>query len=198
VPHASGTRRSGRPGGVSAPPGGSWRVQRETACASLRVVAEASGGGARRPVRRDRDGGASRNRTRPVEVLLALLVLLFGGLPGCTRGDAARTAAAQFIDAYYIEANLPKARDEAVGLARSKIEDQIKLVSGQSPADPGQRPTIHYELLQAQDQAERDRRGFLFELSIHLDGGEKLARRTLVTMREEGGTWRVANFQELD
>jgi len=117
---------------------------------------------------------------------------------GCSRGDAARTAAEHFIDAYYVEANLPKAREEAVGLARSKIEDQVKLLAGQAPSDPGQRPTIHYELLQAQDEAERDRRGFVFELSIHLDGGEKLARRTLVTMRDEGGAWRVANFQELD
>jgi len=127
-----------------------------------------------------------------------VFVVFFVVVSACSRGDAARTGAEHFIDAYYVEANLPKARDEAVGLARSKIEDQVKLVSGQAPADPGQRPTISYRLLQSQDEAERDRRGFVFELSIHLDGGEKLARRTLVTMKEEGGAWRVANFQELD
>ncbi|MEI8360384.1 MAG: hypothetical protein WCH13_18105 [Deltaproteobacteria bacterium] len=136
-------------------------------------------------------------RRLPGRILLSLASVLLVA-QGCSRGDPVRSGAEHFVDAYYVEVNLPRARDEAVGLARSKIEDQIKLLAGQGPPDSGARPTIHYKLLQSQDEAQHDRRGFLFELSIHLDGGETLARRSLVTMREEGGAWRVANFQEID
>jgi hypothetical protein len=103
------------------------------------------------------------------------------------------------MDAYYVEIDLPRARDEAVGLARAKVEEQMKLLSGQAVAEAASRPSIHYRFLEQQAaDRERDRRGYLFELTISLDGGNQIQQRALVTVRQEGGGWHAANFQEID
>ena len=86
---------------------------------------------------------------------------------------------------------------ESVGLARAKVERELKLIQGQQPAEDALRPRIHYRFLEQQDSG-RDRRGFLYELTISFDGGEQLQRRALVTVREEDGAWHAVNFLELD
>ena len=141
---------------------------------------------------------------RAIDRRSALLLLVgVGGASaaaeGCSHGDAGRTAAERFVDAYYVEIDLSRARDEAVGLARAKVEDQMKLLSGQAMPDPASRPSVHYRFLE-QDQAARanDRRGYLFELTISFDGGEQIHRRALVTVAQESDAWHAANFQEID
>jgi len=130
--------------------------------------------------------------------------LLAGLLPGllavagCTSDDPARAAAERFVDQYYVEIDLPGAREEAVGLARAKVEHELALIEGQPPPEDALRPRIHYRFLEQQDPGSRDRRGFLYELTISFDGGQQLQRRALVTVREDEGAWRAVNFQELD
>lgn len=126
-------------------------------------------------------------------VLLALLAVA----PSCTSDDPARAAAERFVDQYYVEIDLPGALDESVGLARAKVERELGLIQGQQPAEDALRPRIHYRFLEQQDSG-RDRRGFLYELTISFDGGEQLQRRALVTVREEDGAWHAVNFLELD
>ena len=71
-------------------------------------------------------------------------------------------------------------------------------MSGQQIVEPASRPSVHYRFLEQQAVgAERDRRGFLFELMISL-GGDALTRRALVTVRQDGDAWHAANFQEMD
>jgi len=125
----------------------------------------------------------------------AAIVLLV--LAACTSDDPARAAAERFVDEYYVEIDLPAARQHAVGLARAKVEREIELLQGVTPAEATVRPRIHYRFLEHQDSG-RDRRGFLYELTISFDGGEQVMRRALVTVREEQGAWLAANFQELD
>jgi hypothetical protein len=126
-----------------------------------------------------------------------LAVLFFAMLAGCSQGDPARAAAERFVDRYYVEINLPAAREEAVGHAREKVDNQITLLSGVAQPEAASRPTVHYRFLEQQGETERDRRGFLYELTITMDG-DQAKRKALVTVREDGGTWRAANFQEID
>lgn len=134
-----------------------------------------------------------RTSVRAALCVLACLVLA----AGCTSDDPARAAAERFVDQYYVEIDLPGAREESVGLARAKVERELKLLEGVAPAEDALRPRIHYRFLEQQDPG-RDRRGFVYELTISFDGGEQVQRRTLVTVREEEGAWHAVNFQELD
>jgi hypothetical protein len=130
-------------------------------------------------------------------VAAGLLAALLALAPGCTSDDPARAAAERFVDQYYVEIDLPGALAESVGLAHAKVQRELELIKDQPPPEDALRPRIHYRFLE-QQSSERDRRGFLYELTISFDGGTQLQRRALVTVREEEGGWQAVNFQELD
>jgi hypothetical protein len=135
---------------------------------------------------------ARPDRTRAAALVATLLVA-----GACTSDDPARAAAERFVDAYYVEIDLREAREEAAGLARAKVERNMKLIEGMAPPEDIARPRVHYRFLEQQDSS-RGRRGFLYELTISFDGGDQVQRRTVVTVGEEGGAWHAVNFQEVD
>jgi hypothetical protein len=139
--------------------------------------------------------GTRRARSGRGGVAPALLVAL---ALACSSGDPARAAAERFVDQYYVEIDLHRARDEASGLARDKVEREMKLLEGITPAEAAVRPSIHYRFLEQQDAEGRDRRGFLYELTITFNGGDQVQRRALVTVSQDQGAWHAVNFQEID
>lgn len=126
-------------------------------------------------------------------MLLALLVSL-----GCEPVDPARAGAERFIDRYYVEINLPEAKEQAVGFAIAKLDREMKLLEGIDSPESSGKPHVNYRFLEERAGADADNRGFLYELTITFGGGAEVVRRTLVTVRSDEGAWRVANFQELD
>jgi hypothetical protein len=128
-------------------------------------------------------------------VIAALLLL--AALAGCTSDDPARAAAERFVDQYYVEIDLTGAHEESTGLARAKVEREMKLLEGVQAAEESSRPRVHYRFLE-QQQPGRDRRGFVYELTITFDGGDQIQRKTLVTVGEAEGAWHAVNFQEID
>ena len=132
---------------------------------------------------------------RALRVLATVALIALAA--ACTSDDPARAAAERFVDQYYVEINLPAAREESVGLARDKVEREMKLLEGVTPAEAAVRPRIHYRFLE-QQSSDRDRRGYLYELTITFDSGEQVMRRALITMRDDQGTWHAVNFQEMD
>jgi len=140
---------------------------------------------------------SARREPRAGAVLARAMLVLFATFASCTSDDPARAAAERFVDAYYVEIDLPEAREEAAGLARAKVERNMKLIEGMAPPEDIARPRVHYRFLEQQDSS-RGRRGFLYELTISFDGGDQVQRRTVVTVGEEGGAWHAVNFQEID
>ena len=134
--------------------------------------------------------------SRDAHAVVAALALL-AAVAGCTSDDPARAAAERFVDQYYVEIDLPGAHEEAVGLARAKVEREMKLLEGVQPADETSRPRVHYRFVEQQEPG-RDRRGFVYELTISFDGGDQVQRHALVTVGEADGAWHAVNFQELD
>lgn len=124
-------------------------------------------------------------------------VALLAAASGCTSDDPARAAAERFVDRYYVEIDLPRARDEAGGLARAKVEREMRLLEGITPPEESARPRVHYRFVEQQEPG-RDRRGFVYELTISFQGSDQVQRRALVTVGQEEGAWRAVNFQEMD
>lgn len=138
--------------------------------------------------------GCFTNRERRAVLAATSLVVV---LAGCSSDDPARAAAERFVDRYYVEIDLARAHDEALGLARAKVEREMKLLEGVQPAEESSRPRVHYRFVEQQEPG-RDRRGFIYELTISFDGGDQIQRRALVTVGEESGAWHAVNFQEMD
>lgn len=150
------------------------------------------GSGARPRTTRVARGGPTR-RVATGSVLALALSLAFA----CSESDPARVAADRFVDGYYVEIDLPQARDQAVGLARAKVDRAIKLLEGVDRPETDSKPTIYYRVVEERRESS-DRPGFVYELTISFGGGQTVTRRALVIVRQEGGDWRAANFEELD
>ena len=130
------------------------------------------------------------------KVLFLLAVLLPGS--ACAPSDPARAAAQAFIDRYYVEIDLPAAYPYAVGLARPKLEREQELLDGIDAPENSGKPSVSYRFVREHPGSTPGHRGFLYELTIRFASGAAVVRKTLVTVRDESGVWRVANFEEID
>ncbi len=129
-------------------------------------------------------------------ILASVFLVVTTGL-ACEPTDPARAGAERFIDRYYVEIDLPAAKDHAVGFALVKLDREIGLLEGIDGPESSGKPDVNYRFLTERAGSDADHRGFLYELTIHFGGGQ-VVRRALVTVQEADGGWRVANFQELD
>jgi hypothetical protein len=119
-------------------------------------------------------------------------ILLMGG---CSRDlGTAQGIAEEFVDQHYVHIDLPKAKLYAVSLALDKVNEEIRLTTGQAIDVSTQKPRVNYRLL---EKKERDNRAsFLYEGTIQSDDGTSFNRKWLITARKEGAHWRVSNFSE--
>ncbi len=125
-----------------------------------------------------------------------LCAALLAALAGCGgEGDTTPQGAAEaFLDWHYVEIDLAKARELTAGLARSKIDEELRLTSGQAIDAATRKPRIYYKLLQQRES--RGRTAFVYELTIRPDGGAEFTRKLMIRVRREEEGWRVSNYME--
>jgi hypothetical protein len=133
-----------------------------------------------------------RHGVAPALLLSALLVA------GCRAGaDTPRGTAERFLDAHYVRIDLAGALEYTTDLARHKVEDELRLVQGQTIDETTRKPTVHYRLLEEHPEGT-DAVNYLYRGSISIEDAERLERHWLVTVRFADGLWRVTNYQELE
>src|SRR2546422_9047458 len=77
---------------------------------------------------------------------LALSALL---LAGCrAAANTPRGTAERFLDAHYVRIDLPAALEFTADLARHKVENEMRLVQGQTIDETTRKPSVHYRLLE--------------------------------------------------
>lgn len=127
---------------------------------------------------------------------LVVVLHMVGVFAGCASpADTPRGTAERFLDAHYVEINLPVARSYTSGLAREKIDDEARLTRGQV-IDAGTRmPRVHYRLV---EERPRDDAvvSFVYDAEFRVDGAETVHRKLQLTVRHDGTDWRVTNYQE--
>lgn len=125
---------------------------------------------------------------------LCLLAILFYA---CGRDlRTAQGVVEEFVDQHYVHIDLQRAKEYSVGLALRKINEEIRLTSGQVIDVSTRKPTIHYRLLEKKEG--RQRVSFLYEGTIRAEDAPEFTRRWLIVARKEGDRWRVSNFTEYD
>lgn len=118
-------------------------------------------------------------------------------LSGCGRDlKTPQGVAEEFLDRHYVEIDLPKAKEYAVGLALEKINEEIRLTSGQAIDASTRKPKVHYHLLEKQEGDGRV--SFMYQATIEAEDAPEFNRRWLVVARREGDGWRISNFTESD
>jgi len=130
---------------------------------------------------------------------LALGLLLSTLLAASCRASAStpRGIAERFLDAHYVHIDLPAALEFTAGLARHKVEGELKLVAGQAIDETTRKPTVYYRLLEEHPDGTRAVR-YLYRGTITVEDADRFERRWLVTVRNEDGGWHVTNYEELE
>src|SRR5258706_413508 len=77
---------------------------------------------------------------------LPLPRLPVGGRPAAAHTP--RATAERFLDAHYVRIALPAALEFTADLARHKVENEMRLVQGQTIDETTRKPSVHYRLLE--------------------------------------------------
>jgi hypothetical protein len=118
-------------------------------------------------------------------------------LSGCGRDlGTAQGVAEEFLDQHYVNIDIPKAKQYAVGLALEKLNEETRLTAGQTIDASTQKPRINYRLLEKKDGETRA--SFLYEGTIQSDDGSSFTRKWLIAVRKDATQWHVSNFTESD
>ncbi len=126
-------------------------------------------------------------------VLCAAPLLALAGCQG--EGDKTPQGAAEaFMDRHYVEIDLARAREFTVGLARSKVDEALRLTSGQAVDAGTRKPRVYYKLLERRESGGRT--AFVYELRIRPEGAGEFTRRLMIRVRREEAGWRVSNYME--
>ena len=132
-----------------------------------------------------------------MKLLLAGIFLSSLLLSACGRDlNTAQGVAEEFVDQHYVHFDLQKAKSYAVSVALAKINEEIRLTTGQQIDASTQKPRVNYTLLEKKESEKRST--YLYEGRIQSDDGTAFTRKWLITARVEGNQWRVSNFTESD
>jgi hypothetical protein len=131
----------------------------------------------------------------PIPGMALSLCVFICTLGACGRDlRTAQGVVEEFVDYHYVYIDLKRAREFCVGLALHKINEEIRLTTGQVIDASTRKPKIYYRLLEKKE-GERQA-SFIYEGTIRAEDAPEFTRRGLITARKEGGQWRVSNFTE--
>lgn len=127
-----------------------------------------------------------------------VLVFLLCGFSACQSDpNSPQGVAERFLDAHYVTMDLHTAKAYCTGLARKRVEEEIRLTEGQVVDANTRRPRVYYTLLKETPRGEK-RISLQYQAKITLDGAGEFQKVFLLTLREEEEGWRVMNFNEFD
>jgi hypothetical protein len=136
-------------------------------------------------------------RTRHSAALRARLVAALVTLVACGADPSSpRGVAERFLDAHYVQIDLPTALGFTAGVAKQKIEHEIGLTAGHEIDATTRTPHVRYRLLEEHRAGDDGAKTFLYEGRVAVEDADTFVRRWLVTVRPADGGWRVTNFQE--
>ncbi len=108
--------------------------------------------------------------------------------------SASEQAARNFVDAYYVQINLPQALSFSDGLAANKIQTSVDLTKGVPPQEGDLRPKVSFKMIKKENDDLGER--YLFELSIKPKNFSEITRQTVVRVRQTEAGWKVTQFSD--
>jgi hypothetical protein len=99
----------------------------------------------------------------------------------------------KFVDLYFVEIDQHRALELTTGLAHSKLEEELSLVSNvRRDYEPEQaKPSIFY--VRRDTQVQGDHARLSYDLTIK-QGRDTTTRNALISLEQQAGRWTVGNF----
>jgi hypothetical protein len=123
-------------------------------------------------------------------------LILSIGLLACTQPTGSpQTTAQAFLERFFVEANQRAALPLTEGVARAKLEEEIRLLGDQAASTTDERPRVYYR--QLSQQTQDDGMAFHFRLTVVVVGDPPIEPELIVRVRPSGDQWRVSNYEVL-
>ena len=140
--------------------------------------------------------GLGRRLVSGIFLNILLIVLSCSSAP-----NPAEKVARQFMESYYVTADLKGAERLADGLALERVRSSLSLTEGQSIDESTRQPRVTWKLLEG---GEKDQEAeYFYRVVIELRDFPKITKRSRIKLRErplqgaEGG-WKVTQFSDQD
>jgi hypothetical protein len=127
-------------------------------------------------------------------VSLFVLALVFS----CSRASQApaESTARDFMDAYYVKADLGVAELFVDGLALERVKNSLALREGLSVDGAAHQPKVRFELLETRQGA--DEAEFIYKVEFRPEKADPVRKKTRVKVRLREGLWKVTQFTDHD
>lgn len=123
---------------------------------------------------------------------LALTLLFLVGCGG-GKGDPA-SVAKQFVDRYYVQANVQEAKALATPAMAQKMEEQFALLAKAMPVDQGKSREVSYTL--SEQFKEGKHAYYLYEVVFKPKEGDPLYKKAALSVDVVDGNWLITQFDE--
>ena len=124
----------------------------------------------------------------------ASLCVGLGLLAACSRStDSPRATAQAFVDRFFVEANHQAALPLTDGLARAKVQDELRLLDGTAASTGDERPRVYYRELS--EHSQDDGMTLYFRLTVVIAGEQPMEPEVMIRVHSSDGQWRVSNFE---
>jgi len=134
--------------------------------------------------------------TKKISRLIPLVILSVAVSCGKPAHPSAVTAR-NFMDAYYVQADLKQAATYADSLALEKVTTDAQLRDGQAIDASTHHPRISFKLIE--EKVEGPSASYFYLLSFKPESGIKTEKKALLRVRErDGGVWKVTQFTDFD
>lgn len=131
------------------------------------------------------------------KIALTGLLVAFWCLSACSsKGSDPDAVANGFVDAYYIEFDLTRAKSFAVGGATRRIEEEEELVeqARKQVQVESRKARVYYDA-PTKRQVEAGMVHYTYELDIR-QADARVRRKAIVMVAKRNGAWKVVRFRE--
>jgi len=125
-------------------------------------------------------------------LLAAHLLMLVACTDPTNSGQAVARA---FVDRLFVEADQHAALPLTEGVARAKVEEELRLVAETRPGDAAERSRVYYRPID--QRTDGDHVTFYFRLTVMVIGDQPVEPELIVHVRRRGGKWHVSNYEVL-
>lgn len=132
------------------------------------------------------------------KVFLLLALCLGLAASGCSKLKAGpdEAAARDFMDAYYVKADLTRAQEFADGLALEKVKGSVALREGLTIDSEAYHPNVSCKLLESHSGPEESE--FIYRVEFRPKKSDAVIKKTRVKVRLRDARWKVTQFSDHD
>ncbi|MBI2082944.1 MAG: hypothetical protein HYT76_05190 [Deltaproteobacteria bacterium] len=114
----------------------------------------------------------------------------------CSSLVPSERVAYDFMEAYYVSADLQRAEQLASGLALEKIQSSVQLREGQTIDETTRRPEVSFKKIEG--QVNGDEAVYLFLVTISPSDFQPIKKQSRLRIRLQEGVWKVTQFSDQD